>query len=862
MTPESLQTGQVVAEHRLTRKLGQGGSSVVWEGRDISRGVFRALKFFHPDVLTSDSGRNRVKRELETLSSLQHPHIISLVSTFSDGPLAGMVFERAQGTDLRTWLLEQSSPPALATVLDLMEPLCSALEHAHGLGIVHRDIKPGNVMVDFQVSPPGVRVLDFGIAKVLGDTSGLTTAGRRLGTYTYMSPEQIENLDVQPSSDLFSLATMLFELLTLRRPWLLGEDGEPGPIDTRLSGTSGLNSLTEMMRRVVGGPRPDVLRYRSELPVGIRGFFDKAWQVDPSLRFQGALELREALLRSVSPGAQLNISTAPDGRMRPIAPTEERPAPSWPSQDAPALKEGLSLAKFRLLRLITQNAQVQVWLAEAREGPGHVALKIAPWSPERHELFVDEARVIQDLAHPWLVVFDEVGVADGYVFASMPYVDGGSLYDLLKALIERGLRVDPDVVIYLGVRLSTVLHYIHSGGEVQAFPVFHRDVSPQNILVDRSGEIFLSDFGVAKSRYRLKRTAVGSMVGKPGYMSPEQARGEPVDARSDLFSLAIVLHECLAGRRLFHDPAGPLQTVERVLNQSIPSLTHAPALDAVLRTALQRQPSQRYPTALAFAEALTGARPEPSDSFSGAQRRLQALVHELMLSDGPDAADRAPTWILWPVLGRVRSASQPGNGDGRAGLEPDGPIHGPHPPGRAPSLTLPSAPTSPSGWQTWHVLTVGLGGLAVGLLLRGLPPAVPVSNPVGPGAAVPPTVTPQVAPMQPSAQPKAGPVRLSPPSLRGPSRGPPRRPTPPRAAPPPSDPPSSEVPAEPAGPLPSESRIPKKADLWNRLQRLREVDPDRAEVLQVKLVEVDPEDRFKMRELHEEIEAALRDTGS
>ena len=210
-----------------------------------------------------------------------------------------------------------------------------------------------------------------------------------------------------------------------------------------------------------------------------------------------------------------------------------------------------------------------------------------------------EATAAARLTHPGIVTIYDVNAATGVPYVVMEYVKGRTLADLLVAG-----PLPPDKAAHVVVQVCHALQYAHGQG------VVHRDVKSSNIMVDDAWHVKLTDFGVARVIDN-QSAQTGVMVGTPAYMSPEQARGAEVDARSDLFSLGVVLYEALVGERPF--PGDSVATVlDEVLRlEPLPArernVAVSPALDAVVRRAMCKEPRDRYPDAAAFADALTHA---------------------------------------------------------------------------------------------------------------------------------------------------------------------------------------------------------------------------------------------------------------
>jgi serine/threonine-protein kinase len=232
---------------------------------------------------------------------------------------------------------------------------------------------------------------------------------------------------------------------------------------------------------------------------------------------------------------------------------------------------------------------------------------------EFYDMFRDEARVAAMLHHPNVVPVTDVVEADGELFLVMEYIDSVALSTLEKAAADLGQRLPPAAAVRVMIDALSGLHAAHEAHDMRGnrLEIVHRDVSPQNIVVGIDGTSRIIDFGVAKARHRLTETKSGSLKGKYGYMSPEQAKALPVDRRADLFSAGIVLWESLTGTRLFRGE-NEFDTIRRIAEAPIPPPSSVNAtlpreLDAVVLKALTRDRTQRYQTAPELIEALEGA---------------------------------------------------------------------------------------------------------------------------------------------------------------------------------------------------------------------------------------------------------------
>ncbi|OGQ23881.1 MAG: hypothetical protein A2138_22075 [Deltaproteobacteria bacterium RBG_16_71_12] len=226
-------------------------------------------------------------------------------------------------------------------------------------------------------------------------------------------------------------------------------------------------------------------------------------------------------------------------------------------------------------------------------------------------MFIDEARITIALEHPNIVRLFDFGQHEGTYFMAMEYVDGTDLAALLRAHLRAGRALPVEVAVFVARELLAGLHHAHLLLDHNGRPlgIVHRDVSPQNVLISSSGDVKLTDFGIAAARNKLTQTSTGTVLGKAAYMAPEQATGDKVDFRADLWSVGVVLYEALVGDRLFA-AENPLATVQRVVNAPIdaPSArrTELPkALDGAVLRALQRKRDERYSSAQAMGDELT-----------------------------------------------------------------------------------------------------------------------------------------------------------------------------------------------------------------------------------------------------------------
>jgi eukaryotic-like serine/threonine-protein kinase len=336
---------------------------------------------------------------------------------------------------------------------------------------------------------------------------------------------------------------------------------------------------------------------------------------------------------------------------------------------------GDTLGRYQLLVQIGQGGMAEVFLGRLRGAAGFAKLVVikrmhSHLSHDRRfiELFINEGRLVAKLSHPNICQVHELGEEDGSLFLVMEHLSGVAWEELARAL-PRGTELELPLIAGVLGQACEGLHHAHQLRDHlgSPTPVVHRDVSPQNLFVTTDGICKVLDFGVAKMSTSDRYSHTGVVLGKLPYMAPEQICAQPVDARTDVFAMGVVLWEALTGARLFVRPSDYL--IWKAINEDrIPSvLEHRPelppAIDAVVQRALQRDPARRFGSLQAFAQELRqAAAPLDAHALAEALRRLcapQLAENALVMSTALANADRPPD-EREPGAALERGAAEPG----------------------------------------------------------------------------------------------------------------------------------------------------------------------------------------------------------
>jgi DNA-binding beta-propeller fold protein YncE len=283
--------GSRVAGYRLDEEIGRGGMAVVYRAHDPRLDRRVALKVLAPELARDEGFRRRFIRESRAAAAVDHPHIIPVFEAGESGGVLFIAMRYVEGGDVRT-LINRAEPLPVARVVNIITQVASALDAAHARGLVHRDVKPGNILLDSSATADHVYLSDFGLSKQALSSSHLTATGQFLGTLDYVAPEQIESHPVDGRTDLYALACATFEMLSGSPPFRR---------DQRLA----------VLWAQLSEPPPALTARRGDLPPAVDQVLAKALAKAPGDRYQTCLDFAAALRGACGLGTGGATDTGP-----------------------------------------------------------------------------------------------------------------------------------------------------------------------------------------------------------------------------------------------------------------------------------------------------------------------------------------------------------------------------------------------------------------------------------------------------------------------------------------------------------------------------------------------------------------------
>ena len=577
-------SGYVIAgRYQIVRRLGQGGMGTVYEAFDAELERTIALKTIRPDLAANSAALRRLKQETLLTRQIAHRNVVRVFDLGIADRLRFITMEFVDGADLRS-LLQQRGKFSPKDAIALIQQVCEGLQAAHAEDVIHRDLKPQNILVGRDLR---VRIVDFGLARSFEQT-GITRTGAVLGTPHYMAPEQAMGKQSDARSDMFALGVVFFEVLTAELPF---------PDESLMES---FLARTRDRARPITSVDPSVPRWLARIVM-------RCLERDPAHRYQSVQQVLDDL--KAADGLRSSSRASSSGVFAP----------------------GMILGSRYLIEAEAgEGGMGKVYRARDLDLDRTIALKIVrpELSGQPHMLsrLKHEISLASQISHKNVLRIHDLGEAGGLRFVSMAWADGEDLSHLL----QRYGSLPEERILQLAIEICEGLAAAHEQG------IVHRDLKPSNILLDSAGHACIADFGLARPLDTLQPLSRnGEVHGTPRYMSPEQAEGKLVDGRTDIYSLGLILYEMATGKIPFKDDSVfqtlALRVAETPKNPKLVNPALSDRLAAITLRCLERDPRKRYASAHELVPDLRQAEAQRAASEIRARKRKPTLSRSLRL---------------------------------------------------------------------------------------------------------------------------------------------------------------------------------------------------------------------------------------
>ena len=543
--------GKVIGGCRIVKKIGEGGMGAVFLAEHTRLKRQSVIKVIPAHLTNSRQLIARFQREAQAAAVIQHPNVVNVFNVGEENGVHFIEMEFVDGAGLDDRMKEVKVIDQMEGVRIIIEA-CRGLSQAHKNGIVHRDIKPDNIML---TRKGGVKIADFGLARAASADAELTKVGQILGTPAYMSPEQCQGKQTDARCDLYSLGATFYAMITGKRPF---------------TGKTVMEIMQKHIDEVPISPR----EYNPDISVQVAKVILKMMSKKPEDRHQDALEVIDDLERFIKEEGTEHLEK---------------------------IQKAIG-DRFKLQKKLGQGGMGAVYSARCG-APGEgfkegdiVAVKVltSDVTQEDVERFRLEAELAQSVDHPGIIKVLEFKISKDVNYIVMEFVEGDSVRDLLH---DKKLLEEKEVIRILKAACMAL-------GAAHEKQIIHRDIKPDNLMIASDGRVKIADFGVAKKNDgQSELTQAGFLVGTPHYMSPEQCSGEAgveVTVRADVYSLGATGYFMATGEKPFEGDTQPtillqhMKTPPREPNEVKEGLSEG--LSNVIRNMMAKRPEKRYAT--------------------------------------------------------------------------------------------------------------------------------------------------------------------------------------------------------------------------------------------------------------------------
>jgi serine/threonine protein kinase len=559
--------------YEVLQPLAEGGMGAVYRARRRLLGDEVAVKIVRAEYAADQSARERFLRESRTAAQLRHPNIVSILDYNLDAEgRPFLVMELLSGPSLREAIGARGSPVPIGDTLAIVLPICAALQLAHDHGVIHRDMKPANIVEhDFGGGTRLHKIVDFGLVREMrSDSTRLTSPHEFVGTFSYAAPEQLLGGPLDARIDQYSVAVVVYEMLTGTPPFV---EDDPGKL------------VTALLR----DPTPAPSDRRRDLPKWVDVVLGRALAKSPEHRYQSIAAFASAL------------QTGDGGRSTMVM-----------SGVAPLPAAGGLLGTYDLGERLGPGRLGSDVFHGTHRALGHpVAVRLLRRGPDRNwdavrARFLREARTLQ-VAHPSIIQVRDYGEEGDLVYLVTDFIEGPNLRQVMKAegpMAWTRLRPFLD-------QLTGAAHAMHRKGGLLC------GLSPDIIRVatDEDGQrLMVSTAGIWQAQDLLATMGDATLRGggvtdvELNYVAPELLTGQDADVRSDVFTMGVLAYEMATGARPFTGATMPALLGAMLRGQIVDPRGQQPTLPervaSAIVGALSPTPDGRPQTARDFAAAI------------------------------------------------------------------------------------------------------------------------------------------------------------------------------------------------------------------------------------------------------------------
>ncbi len=545
--------GRIVeGKYSVLREIGSGTIFTVYLAVNQISNEVVALKVLRDALAGNGQFLARLRREATLLEELDSPYVARILDYGDDQGRIFVVQEYIPGRSLDQ-ILKEDGPLDVERALGIIQQVAQCVADSSGVGLIHRDLRPENIVLTSGFS---AKVLDYGVAVAL-DLVRLRLSGA-VGLPLYVAPELAMGSSGDVRADVYSLGVVLFELLTGRTPFL-GEEA------------------SAVILGHLQAPAPSVQSVNSDISPAVDRLVARCLAKEPQERYL-PLDLVRAIADLLG---EVEVGPGVEGALA-----------------------GHTLGRYQLLERVGRGGMAAVYKAYQSGLDRYVAIKVLPvylaHDPRFLGRFRREARAIAQLNHPNILPVHDFGREGDLTYIVMKYVEGGTLKDLLGQPLPLARTVE------IVSQVAAALDHAHGQG------IVHRDVKPGNVLMADTHWPLLSDFGLARIvGTSVQYSSTGASIGTPDYISPEQAMGQAADARSDVYSLGVMVYEMSTGRVPFEAGTPMGVVIKHITAEPPPPTQYNPelswAVEDVIVKALAKEPRDRYQSAGELASALEAA---------------------------------------------------------------------------------------------------------------------------------------------------------------------------------------------------------------------------------------------------------------